>query len=111
MQTRFLIDRSVKYLLLASALVSIFVVFLIGLFTLQEGWEAFQEIGLGRLLTGQVWRPQREEYGLLPMIVGSVYATIGAMVLGVPFALGSAVFLAEIAPPRVRSMRISAGVS
>ncbi len=104
MQTRYVVDRGVRYLLLLSALVSIFVVFLIGLFTLREGWPAFQEIGLGSLLTGRVWRPGREEFGLLAMIAGSVCATIGAMILGVPLALGCAIFLAEVAPDRVRAI-------
>jgi len=104
MQTRYVVDRGVKYLLILSALVSIFVVFLIGLFTLREGWPAFQEIGLGSLLTGRVWRPGREGFGLLAMIAGSVCATIGAMILGVPLALGCAIFLAEVAPDRVRAI-------
>jgi len=104
MQTRYAVDRFVKYLLLLSALVSIFVVFLIGLFTLREGWVAFREIGLRALLTGRVWRPGRDEFGLLAMIAGSVLVTIGAMLLGVPLALGCAVFLAEVAPPGVRAI-------
>jgi len=104
MQTRYVVDRGVRYLLLLSALVSILIVFLIGLFTLREGWPAFREIGLGSLLTGRVWRPGREEFGLLAMIAGSVLATIGAMILGVPLALGCAVFLAEGAPAGVRAI-------
>ncbi len=101
---RYLVDRGIKYLMLLSALVSIFVVFLIGLFTLREGWQALREIGLGTLLTGQVWRPGQEEFGLLSMISGSVLVTIGAISLGVPLALGCAIFLAEVAPDRVRDI-------
>jgi len=104
MPIRCIVDRGIRYLLLLSALVSIFVVFLIGLFTLREGLPAFREIGLGSLLTGRVWRPGREEFGLLAMITGSVLATIGAMILGVPLALGCAVFLAEVAPAGVRAI-------
>ena len=104
MQARYLVDRSIKYLLFLSALLSIVIVFLIGLFTLREGWAAFQEIGLDNLLLGRVWRPQREQFGILPMIVGSVYATAGATILGVPFAIGGAIFLAEVAPPRVQGI-------
>jgi phosphate transport system permease protein len=103
-QTRYIVDRGIKYLLFLSALVSIFIVFLIFLFTLREGLPAFQEIGLSKLLLGRVWRPGRGEFGLLPMIGGSVCATIGAIVLGVPLALGGAIFLAEVAPPRVRDV-------
>ncbi|MCD6554145.1 MAG: phosphate ABC transporter permease subunit PstC [Chloroflexi bacterium] len=102
--SRSIVDRSARYLLLLSALVSIFVVFLIGLFTLREGLPALREIGLGSLLTGRVWRPQRGEFGLLAMIAGSVLVTMGAMLLGVPLALGCAIFLAEVAPDRVRAV-------
>lgn len=101
---RYIVDRSVRYLLLAGALVSIFVVFLIGLFTLREGWPAFREIGLIRLLGGSVWRPGVKSFGLLAMIAGSVLVTFGAIVLGVPAALGCAILLAEVAPVRVRAV-------
>ncbi len=104
MQTRYWVDRGVRYLLLLSALASILIVFLIGLFTLREGWPALQQVGLGKLLLGTVWRPQRGEFGLLPMIAGSVLVTIGALILGVPLGVGCAVFLAEIAPRNVRSI-------
>jgi len=101
---RYAVDRGVKVLLFISALVSIFVVFLILVFTLREGFQAFQEIGLVDLLTGGVWRPGQDQFGILAMIVGSVLVTICAIILGVPLALGAAVFLAEIAPPWVRGI-------
>ncbi|MBN1484409.1 MAG: phosphate ABC transporter permease subunit PstC [Chloroflexia bacterium] len=95
---RHVVDRGVRYLLLLSALVSLLVVLLIGLFTLREGLPAFQEVGFLDLLTGKVWRPGQEQYGILAMILGSVYVTIGAIVLGVPLAVSGAIFLAEVAP-------------
>ena len=101
---RYAVDRGVKVLLFISALVSIFVVFLILVFTLREGFQAFQEIGLVDLLTGGVWRPGQDQFGILAMIVGSILVTICAIILGVPLALGAAVFLAEIAPPWVRGI-------
>jgi phosphate transport system permease protein len=101
---RYAIDRGIKYLLLVSAMVSIIVVFLIFVFTTLEGLQAFQEIGLKDLILGQVWRPGQDQYGILAMIVGSVLVTLGAIVLGVPLALGGAIFLAEIAPPAVRDV-------
>jgi phosphate transport system permease protein len=104
MKRRYLVDRGGKYLLLLSALVSIGIVFLIGLFILREGWPALQQVGMGHLLLGQVWRPGRGEFGLLPMIAGSVLVALGAMLLGVPLALGCAIFLAEVAPARVRAI-------
>jgi len=104
LQTRYIVDRGIKYLLLLSALISTFIVFLIGLFTLREGLPAFREIGADTMLTGRVWRPGRGEFGLLAMIAGSVLVTIGAMILGLPLALGCAVFLAEVAPAKVRAV-------
>jgi phosphate transport system permease protein len=104
LRTTYIVDRGIRYLLLISALASIFIVFLIGLFTLREGWPAFREIGLDKLLLGQVWRPGQEQFGILAMIAGSVLVAIGAIILGVPLALGCAIFLAEVAPPRMRGV-------
>ncbi len=101
---RYVIDRGIKYLLLFAAMTSIIVVFLIFVFTTMEGLQAFQEIGLKDLVLGQVWRPGRDQYGILAMIVGSVMVTVGAIILGVPLAVGGAIFLAEIAPPAVRDV-------
>jgi phosphate transport system permease protein len=89
---------------LASALVSIFIVFLIGVFTLREAWPALQRIGPLEMLAGHVWRPGQEQFGLLAMVAGSIWAAIGAVVLGVPLAVGGAIFLAEVAPPRMRDI-------
>jgi phosphate transport system permease protein len=99
---RKIIDTGIRYVLLLSALVSVFVVFLILLFTLREGLPAFREIGVIPMLTGTVWRPQQGQLGILSMIAGSILVTIGAVVLGVPLAMGGAIFLAEVAPPAVR---------
>jgi phosphate transport system permease protein len=97
-------DHVVRYILLISALTSIFIVFLILLFTLREGLPAFREVGLIPMLTGTVWRPQQDQLGILSMIAGSVIATIGAVILGVPLSLGGAIFLAEVAPDSVREI-------
>ncbi len=91
-------------MLLCSALVSIFVVFLILLFTFRESLPAFQEIGVINMLTGTVWRPQRDRLGILSMIAGSLLVTLGAVTLGVPLSLAGAIFLAEVAPSRVREV-------
>jgi phosphate transport system permease protein len=101
---RRIIDRSIRYILFTAALVSVFVVFLILLFTLREGLPALQEIGPGDFLAGRVWRPGQDQFGILAMIVGSILVTTGAILLGVPLALGAAVFLAEVAPTWVRDI-------
>jgi phosphate transport system permease protein len=102
METRYVVDRGVRYLLLFSALLSILIVFLIGLFTLKEALPALREIGLTNLLEGTTWRPNQDQFGILGMIVSSILVTVGAIILGVPLALGGAIFLAEVAPPKVR---------
>jgi phosphate transport system permease protein len=104
MQARYVIDRSIKYILLLSALLSILIVFLIGIFIFQESTEAWQEIGALNMLLGTVWRPNVDEYGIFAMILGSILATAGAILFGVPLALAAAVFLAEVAPDRVRDI-------
>jgi len=97
-------DRSMRCLLLAGALTSILIVLLIGLFILLQGWPALRQVGLGPLLMGRVWRPQKGQFGLLPMIVGSMLVVLGATILGVPLAVACAVFLAEVAPMPVRNV-------
>lgn len=104
MKVQYALDRSMRVVLLGAALISSVIVFLIGLFTLREGLPAFGRIGLASMLEGDVWRPQHEMYGLMPMIAGSLLVTLGAVVLGVPLALAAAIFLAEVAPPAVRSV-------
>jgi len=101
---RRIIDRGVRYVLFLSALVSIFVVFLILLFTLREAMPAFKEYGVLPMLTGTIWRPQQGQLGILSMIAGSVLVTIGAVVLGVPLSVMGAIFLAEVAPQAVREL-------
>jgi phosphate transport system permease protein len=101
---RKVVDRLIRYVLLVSALVSIFVVFLILLFTLREALPAFREYGVLPMLTGTVWRPQQDQLGILSMIAGSILVTIGAVALGVPLALAGAIFLAEVAPQAVREL-------
>ncbi|MDY7080018.1 MAG: phosphate ABC transporter permease subunit PstC [Chloroflexota bacterium] len=103
-------DQSVRYVLVAAALSAIFIVFLIILFTMVRSWEAIEQIGLETMLLGTVWRPgsiigtDEAQFGLVPMIVGSILSTIGAVVLGVPLSIGTAILLAEVAPPLVREI-------
>ncbi len=98
------VDRGARALLFLSALLSMFIVLLIGFFIVRAGWPALQQIGLGPLLLGTTWRPGQEQFGLLAMIAGSLLVTLGALVLGLPLALGAAIFLAEVAPPAVRAI-------
>jgi len=103
-------DQIIKYVLLFAASSSILIVSMIFLFTFMESTNAITAIGLEEMLTGTIWRPgsiigtQDAQFGLVPMIIGSIYSTIGAVVLGVPLSIGTAILLAEIAPPFIRSI-------
>jgi len=92
------VENTMQTVLMISALSSVAIVFLIGFFTLKESIPAFQGIGPLNMLTEKVWRPGQEAYGILAMIAGSGLVTLGSVLIGVPLALGCAVFLAEVAP-------------
>ena len=104
MPARMIADKTVKYILFASAIISIIIVLAIGFFIFRESIEAWTELGVGEILFRTVWRPGQDQFGILAMIVGSVSVTFGAILLGVPLALGCAIFLAEIAPSAVQSV-------
>ena len=92
------IEKIMKTVLLISALASVLIVLLIFLFTMKEAMPAFREVGPWKMLTDTVWRPGNNQFGILAMIAGSGLVTLGAVLIGVPLALGTAVFLSEIAP-------------
>ena len=102
------IDHAVRYILLGTALSCIIIVFLIFIFTMTEAWQSIEEIGLDTMLLGTIWRPgsiigtEDAQFGLLPMIVGSILSTFGAILIGVPLSIGTAILLAEVAPRAVR---------
>ncbi|MEI8133259.1 MAG: hypothetical protein WCG34_12575, partial [Leptolinea sp.] len=107
---RKLVDQVMRYLLLGFAFSAIIVVFLIIIFTLNESLDAIQKIGLNNMLVGTIWRPggvvgnEDGLFGLVPMVVGSILSTLGAVILGVPISIGMAILLAEIAPNAVREV-------
>jgi len=74
----------------------------IAVYLISNGLPAIREIGLGSFLFGQVWDSTAAEprFGILPFILTSIYGTAGALLLGVPIGLMSAVFLSKIAPPK-----------
>ncbi len=102
---RYFFDQMIKYVLLFAASSSILIVAMIFIFTFMESTDAITEIGLQEMLIGTIWRPgsiigtEDAQFGLVPMIIGSIYSTIGAVILGVPLSIGTAILLAEIAPP------------
>lgn len=84
-----------------SAGVSIAAVLLICIFLFSRGVPAIREIGVQEFLLGKVWKPSSDLYGIFPMIIGSLYVTAGAIAVGVPVGVLTAVFLAFFCPKRL----------
>ncbi|MDO6707407.1 phosphate ABC transporter permease subunit PstC [Photobacterium sp. 1_MG-2023] len=89
-----------KYLFMASAVLGILSLITIAYFIFREGYAAFAEAGVGGIVLGDEWLPPAL-FGIFPMIVASVVSTAGAVILGVPVGVMTAIFIAEIAPKRV----------
>ena len=87
-----------KGVFLLAACASILAVALICLFLFANGLPAIGEIGIFDFLLGKVWKPGNDLYGILPMILGSIYVTAGAIVVGVPIGILTAVFMAKFCP-------------
>ena len=92
-------ETIMKFVFLLAATVSIVAVILICVFLYASGIPAIGEIGIFDFLFGTQWRPANDLYGILPMIVGSIYVTAGALVIGVPIGILTAVFMARFCPP------------
>ncbi len=91
-------ESIMKIVFLLSAAVSILAVMLICWFLFSEGLPTIGEIGVLNFLTGTVWKPLENHFGILPMIVGSCYVTAGAIIIGVPVGLLCAIYMAKFCP-------------
>lgn len=94
-------EKAVEIFFLLLACVSIVAVAVICIFLFANGFPAIFEIGVKDFLLGKQWRPGEGLYGILPMILGSVYATVGAILIGVPIGVLTAVFMAKICPKKI----------
>lgn len=92
----FLIERGVQ----VSGVASIILVVLIFFFLLKEGLAVFRTVTPWQFLTGQQWLPisNPPKFGILPLILGSLWVTLGAAIIAVPLGVASAIYIAEIAP-------------
>ncbi len=90
-----------KYVFLLCACISIIAVVTICLFIFVNGVPAIGEIGIIKFIFGTHWKPSSNEFGIFPMIVASIYVTAGAIIIGVPIGLLTAVFLAIYCPVRL----------
>lgn len=90
-----------KAVFLLCACISIAAVIMICIFMLANGVPAMKEVGPIKFLFGTVWKPKQGLFGIGPMIIGSIYVTAGAMAVGVPIGLLTAVFLAKYCPEKL----------
>lgn len=91
-------EKIMEIVFLLTACVSILSVVLICLFLFANGVPAMKEIGFGDFLLGQKWKPGNDKYGIFPMILGSIYVTGGALLIGVPVGILTAIFMARFCP-------------
>ncbi|MGN0476583.1 MAG: phosphate ABC transporter permease subunit PstC [Ruminococcus sp.] len=94
-------EKLMKMVFLLCACISIIAVIIICLFIFANGVPAVSEIGFFDFIFGTHWKPSSGEYGIFPMIVASIYVTAGAIIIGVPIGLLTAVFLAKYCPKRL----------
>jgi phosphate transport system permease protein len=96
----------IEKLIFLSGIASIVFVALIFIFLFREGFSLFKTIGLGDFLGGKFWYPISDppKLGILPLILGSLLVTAGAIALAVPLGIASAFYIADIAPPKVRDV-------
>ena len=87
-----------------AAAISILAVALICLFLFVNGLPAMDEIGLTAFLFGTTWKPVSGMYGIFPMIMGSIYVTAGAIIVGVPAGILTAIFLSRFAGKKAASV-------
>ena len=104
-RSTYLKERILRYLFFAAACFAVVGVLLIFVFVVARGAPIFGKVGLWQFLTGP-WAPTANPptYGILPQLFGSFAAMAGALLLGAPLAVGTAVFLSEIAAPSVRAV-------
>lgn len=99
----YLKEKALQYLFFVCAFLAVVTVVLIFAFTMMQAAPVFTDIGLANFFSF-TWAPTEGHYGILSLAAGTALVTVGALVLGVPLGVGTAVYLTEIASARVRAM-------
>lgn len=94
-------ENAMHVVFLISACICILAVALICIFLFANGIPAIGKIGVLDFLLGTKWKPLNDIYGIFPMILGSIYVTAGAILIGVPTGILCAIFMARFCPPKV----------
>ena len=100
------IERGVVATLFVAASVAVLATVAIFWTMASNGWEFFRQVPLHEFLLGDTWAPDFEprQYGIRPLITGTLKIAVGAAAIGVPFGVGSALYISEFASPRARSI-------
>ena len=94
-------EEIMRLVFLLAACASIALVAMICVFLFGNGLPTIGKIGVTEFFLGETWRPNNDLYGILPMILGSAYVTLGAIVVGVPIGILTAVFMARFCPDSI----------
>lgn len=94
-------EKVIEKVLVLCAVTAVLSVLLIMIFIFKEGISVLSSYGVVNFVFGNKWNPTSGSYGILPLIIGSVSVTIGALILGVPTGIACAIFLSEIAPKKL----------
>ncbi|MGO4960514.1 phosphate ABC transporter permease subunit PstC [Jeotgalibaca porci] len=103
MQKKYFWEHFMKGIFIASASISVISIIVIFYFIFEGGVPFMLDYGIGKFLFGSVWTPSNStpQYGILPMIVGSIVITVGAIIIGVPTGVFTSVFMARFCPPKL----------
>ena len=94
-------EKFMQGVFLIAACTSVLAVALICIFLFANGVPAIREIGFVKFITGELWGPNNNLFGIFPMIIGSLYVTAGAIVFGVPIGILTSVFMAMYCPKKI----------
>ena len=108
MKTAHLREGIMQAVFTACACISILAVVLICVFLFANGLPTIGKIGPLKFLLGTTWKPGNDIYGILPMILGSLYVTAGAIIVGVPIGLLTAIYLSRFSTPAIKRVMLPA---
>jgi phosphate transport system permease protein len=97
-------EKALETVFLLCALTAVVGVLLVFLFVSIKGFPILQRVGVADFLFSMDWTPSEDKFGILPLVIGSFLVTLGALAIGAPMAVMTAIFLSEIAPKRVRRL-------
>lgn len=97
-------DTLISRFILLNGAVAVLAIVLIFAFLLKDAVPVAKHISPWKFITGKAWQPEFEVFGIMPLLMGSLFVTLGALVVAVPIGVASAIYLAEVAPKWVREI-------